>query len=77
MGVVFLLVARFGADTRALNVEGLVPKALTNSGTSSNRVNVFSTAKFADRRELLEGARTKRRDCDKRLALGAVCSAFT
>ena len=27
-----------------------------------NRVNVFSTAKFADRRELLEGARTERRD---------------
>jgi len=42
-----------------------------------NRVNVFSTAKFADRRELLEGARTKRRDCDKRLDLGSVCSAFT
>jgi len=39
-----------------------------------NRVNVFSTAKFADRRELLEGARTERRDWDKRLALGAVSS---
>ena len=43
----------------------------------SNRVNVFSKAKFADRRELLEGAWTERRDWDKRLALGAVCSAFT
>jgi len=32
------------------------------AAAGSNRVNVFSTAKFADRRELLEGARTERRD---------------
>jgi len=41
-------------------VRGLLDEML--SSCLSNKVNVFSTAKFADRRELLEGARTERRD---------------